>query len=139
VFLTPTASVQYTHFEIDGFTETGAGGANLTVAARDADSLRSRLGLNLSAHVDWGWSLFPYVFAGWEHEFADDDPIESAFAAGGNPFLIDTGSRDENAAFYGGGVNALLKENVSAFVRVEGVIGDDSDAVAFSLGVGIAF
>ncbi len=139
VYLTPAASVQYSWFTFDGFTEEGAGAANLVVQERDSYSLRSRLGLNLSSHVDWGWRLFPYVFAGWEHEFGDDDPIDAAFAAGSTPFIIDTGVRAEDAVYYGGGVNVLLKDNVSAFIRVEGTAAGDTDATGFAGGVSIAF
>jgi autotransporter-associated beta strand protein len=142
LFLTPIASVLYSHFEFEDFTESGAGGANLDVDDRSADSLRSRLGANLSYRItDWAWEPIPYVYVGWEHEFLadDDDEIEATFATGGNPFTIDSGSRDEDAVFVGLGVNMLIKQNVSAFFRFEKVIADDSDVSAFAGGLSVAF
>ncbi len=142
LFVTPIASVQYTHFAFDDFTETGAGGANLKIDDRDADSLRSRLGANFSYRItDWNWEPIPYVYFGWEHDFLHDqeDAIEARFASGGSPFTIDSGSRDEDAVFVGAGVNMLIKHNVSAFFRFEAVIADDSEAKAAAGGLSVAF
>ncbi|MHC4415641.1 MAG: autotransporter family protein [Planctomycetota bacterium] len=138
--LTPIGSLLYSHLELDDFTETGAGSANLALRDRSDDSLRSRLGVNLSYKAeDLGWQPVVYGYVGWEHEFLDSDDISASFAAGGNPFTIDTGSRDEDSVFVGGGFNLLVYENVSTYFRAEYVSGDDSDATGVAGGVSIAF
>ncbi len=138
--VTPIASVLYSYFHFDGFTETGAGGANLTVPDRSTDSLRSRLGANISYRFpDMDWQPLPYLYAGWEHEFLEDDLLESSFAAGGDPFQINLGSRDRDALFVGGGVNLLIKNNIAAFFRVEGLISDNSEAIGAAGGISVAF
>ena len=138
--LTPIGSVLYSHLELDGFTETGAGGANLTLADRSDESLRTRLGINVSYKAeDLGWQPVIYGYAGWEHEFFDAEDITASFAAGGSPFTIDTGTRDEDSIFVGGGFNLLIYENVSAYFRAEYTMGDDSDAAGVAGGVGITF
>lgn len=139
-YLTPIASLLYSHFHLNSFTETGAGGANLAMASRDSDSLQSRLGASLSYRfANMEWQPIPYIYAGWQHEFLDGDDIEAAFASGGNPFLIDTGNPSDDAFFIGGGVNLLINQNVAAFFRIESLFADDSDAVGFSLGASVAF
>ncbi len=139
-YLTPIASLLYTHFHFNDFTESGAGGANLAMPSRDSDSLRSRLGASLSYRfANMQWQPIPYLYAGWEHEFLDDDDLEASFAAGGNPFLVNTGTADDDAFFIGGGVNMLINQNVAAFFRIESLFGDDSDAVGFSVGASVAF
>jgi outer membrane autotransporter protein len=137
--LTPTFSVHYSYFDFDSFTETGGGGANLSVDDRDSDSLRTRLGATLSYKGDWAWKLLPYVFLGWEHEYLDDDDVEALFTSGGNPFQIDTGTRESDSVFFGTGVNALIKHNMSTFFRIERAIGDDSDVTGFAAGVSLVF
>jgi autotransporter-associated beta strand protein len=138
--LTPIASLLYSHIEFDSFTETGAGGANLTVPSRDEDSLRSRLGANLSYRfADLGAQPITYVYAGWEHEFEDDGDLEASFRAGGNPFIIDTGSRDDDAVFVGAGVEALVYESMAAYFRLEYVGSDSSDALGIAGGITFAF
>ncbi|MHC4102535.1 MAG: autotransporter outer membrane beta-barrel domain-containing protein, partial [Planctomycetota bacterium] len=140
LYLTPIASLLYSHIEFDSFTESGAGGANLSVPSRDDDSLRSRLGANLSYRfADLGAQPITYVYAGWEHEFEDDSDLDASFRAGGNPFSIDTGSRDEDAVFIGAGVEALVYESMAAYFRLEYVGSDNSDAIGIVGGVTFAF
>ena len=113
--------------------------AGVTGADRTVDSLRSRLGANISLKLDWDMDIVPYFFLGWEHEFFEDEDIEATFAAGGNPFTIDTGSPGKDSVFVGGGVNILLKHDVSAFVRYEGSFADDSTVSGIAAGISIAF
>ena len=140
LYLTPIASVLYSHFSYDSFSETGAGGANLKLPSRESDSLRTRIGANISYRFP-AMTLrpVPYMYMGWEHEFVDDDNIEAAFAGGGSPFLINVGNRDEDAFFIGGGVNLLIKKNMAAFLRIESVRASNSDAVGVAAGVSVAF
>ncbi|MCH8164738.1 MAG: autotransporter domain-containing protein [Planctomycetes bacterium] len=137
--LTPMASVQYSSFEFEGFTETGAGGANLTVGDRHAESLRTRLGINLSFKIDGASKILPYLYFGWEHELFDDDDIEASFAAGGNPFIIDTGARATDSIFFGAGLSVLVDYNVSAFLRFETATAADGDVGGIAAGVSVVF
>ena len=139
LFLTPTISLQYSYFDFDSFTESGGGGADLAVDERQSSSLRTRLGVNLSARLEWDWKLVPYLFLGWEHEFLEDDDIEATFASGGNPFLIDTGSRVSDSVIVGGGINARLRHDMSAFIRFENAIAADGDATTVAAGLSINF
>ena len=96
LYLTPIASLLYSHIEFDSFTESGAGGANLSIPSRDDDSLRSRFGANLSYRfADLGSQPITYVYLGWEHEFEDDGDLD-AFVAnadyqGKNPVWLNDG------------------------------------------------
>ena len=138
--VTPIASVLYSHFYYEAFTETGSGGMPLKLPSRDSDSFRSRLGTSVSYRVPGlKFRPIPYLYMGWEHEYLDDDSIDAAFASGGSPFTIDVGTRDTDAFFLGGGVNLLVNNNVSAFFRIEALTGSNSKAVGAALGVSIAF
>ncbi len=137
--LTPMASMLYSYFNFDSFTETGAGGANLTLGNRSAASLRSRLGGSIAYRLDWQWMPIPYLYAAWEHEYLDDSDIEATFAAGGSPFFLTTGTPDRDAFVIGGGVNMLINPKVAAFVRFESIISSTSNANAFAVGLSVAF
>ncbi|MDY7107135.1 MAG: autotransporter domain-containing protein [Planctomycetota bacterium] len=127
--VSPMASVQYSYFSFDGFTENGGGGANLIVEGRDTDSLRTRLGANFSYRFDLGlrMRLVPNAFVAWEHEFMEDDAVEAAFAVGGSPFVIDTGDRDSDALISGVGAHLLFSNTSSIFFRYERYLADDSE------------
>ena len=138
--VTPIASVLYSHFYYESFTESGSGGMPLTLPSRDSDSFRSRLGASVSYRVPGlKFRPIPYLYMGWEHEYLDDDSIDAAFASGGSPFTIDVGTRDTDAFFLGGGINILVNRNVSAFFRIEGLTGTNSSSVGAAAGVSIAF
>ncbi len=138
--MTPSAAVQYSYFSFDGFTESGAPSANLTVDSRDSDSLKSRLGVNFTyVGLDWGAKVLPSAYLGWEHEFFNDTDITGNFITGGNPFIIDSGTRDKDAFFYGVQLAVLLERNVSAFFRFEDARGSTSDVRAVAAGLTINF
>jgi len=139
--VTPTASVQYSYFEFDGFSESGAGGANLTVAERDTDALRTRLGADFSYRFDLGLNvrIVPNAFVAWEHEFMEDDAVEAAFAVGGSPFMIDTGDRDSDGLITSVGLFVLIGNNASAFLRYERYLADDSEVDGVAGGVRFLF
>ncbi len=140
IFLTPNGSVQYSYFNIDGFTEDNAGGAGLSVDDRDESSLRTRLGVELSGKFDAGLVIVPSVFGGWEREWAGDtDDIDASFSAGGVPFSVDNGPRDEDTFFVGVGVNVLFHRDVAGFLRIERGFGDDTDVDTIAGGLTFKF
>jgi outer membrane autotransporter protein len=138
VTLTPMASIQYSYFDIESFTESGAGGANLAVDGRSTDSLRTRLGLDVS--VQTPLDLIPYAFAGWEHEFFDEDEsLSAAFVNGGPPFVVDFGSPGADRFFFGVGVNFLIEPGLIAYAHFENSVFDDGDIYAIAGGMRFNF
>jgi outer membrane autotransporter protein len=114
--LTPFFGLDYTHLWRDGFTETGAGSANLAVDDEDQDSLRTRLGLRLEKTftTSGGLAIRPAVEAAWVHESLDDDSrITAGFAAApGTSFRIAGPDLDRDRAHVAAGVTAALTETL---------------------------
>jgi outer membrane autotransporter protein len=68
--IAPYAGFQHTRQEIDGFTENGAGLANLSVHDMKAESTVSRLGLLMNSPTQFGdWVITPKLDLAWRHEF----------------------------------------------------------------------
>jgi len=62
--VTPLASLQYTHANLGGYTESGAGSVNLTTRSQSYDFLESGLGVKVSrAFVHRDLSFVPEVHA----------------------------------------------------------------------------
>jgi len=139
--ITPMGSLQYTYLDTDGFDETGAGAANMSVDDQENDALKSRLGVNVAYQWHWGEiPVVPEAFIGWEHEFlADEADLTARFAAGGGSFTLDTGSPNEDGLYFGGGVSALVRDDISVYVRYDGTVYDDLDVHAVSGGVTFRF
>jgi outer membrane autotransporter protein len=87
--VTPLASLAYNRLNQDGYTETGAAGANLTVGSSSTDSVRSGLGAKVSTTIAQAgeWNIKPNARAMWLHEFNGSAPDQtSTFVAGGSSF-----------------------------------------------------
>jgi uncharacterized protein YhjY with autotransporter beta-barrel domain len=78
--ITPLVSVLAMKASTDGFTETGAGSANLTIDSNDTESLQAGVGLKVSRQFEaWpDFFLTPEIGARWFHEFGDTRVILNA-------------------------------------------------------------
>jgi uncharacterized protein with beta-barrel porin domain len=81
VTLSPFAGLLASRWQANGFTETGAGAYNATLANQSAHSLRTQLGLE--ARLDWkvgSVALHPHVRGVWLHELSNGARrIDAAF------------------------------------------------------------
>ncbi|MCO8121273.1 autotransporter domain-containing protein [Stieleria sp. TO1_6] len=80
----PHAAFQYVGISADGFSEAGAGSANLQVADDNVNSARGMLGLSFlrSMPVAGSGTFSPFYRIAYAHEFADDNQIINAGLAG---------------------------------------------------------
>jgi autotransporter-associated beta strand protein len=70
--LSPFVGVLASGWRADGFTESGAGAFDNSLADQAAHSLRSQLGVELRSDLTAGSALLqPHVRLAWLHEFAD--------------------------------------------------------------------
>ena len=138
----PTASFQYTHVGIGGFTEHGSL-APLTYGSQRAESLRSALGAKAS--YDWhlgGVVIKPEVRASWQHEYADSSfAFDTRFAkGGGGTFTVDGPEKDRDSLLLGGGVAVLWNERTATYVYYDGEFARSNyDSHNVSGGVRLAF
>jgi uncharacterized protein with beta-barrel porin domain len=89
--ITPLVSLQATHVNLNGYTETGAGDINLQVAARSNNFLESGLGVSVARpfDLDDGGELLPQLHLKWLHELLGINTQGTAVftAAGSTPFV----------------------------------------------------
>jgi autotransporter-associated beta strand protein len=78
--LTPQAGVLASRWQLDGFAETGAAGANLALADQSLRSLRTRVGFEAAASGD---RFTPRLSVYWLHETGDDRTVQAGFAGAG--------------------------------------------------------
>jgi outer membrane autotransporter protein len=134
VELQPVARLRYLAAEIDGFTETGAGGLNLTYDDQDVESFTTRVGLQASYAVDTSVGvLVPYVRGEYVHEFLNDDdgaqvhyaadPFFATNPAGSSVFVITTEEPDRNYGDLGAGVALTLPNGWVTFLDYAAVVG----------------
>jgi outer membrane autotransporter protein len=123
VELSPQAALRALYTEVDGFTETGAGAANLIVSDFDATSLRGRFGARLSAGFETagGWHIVPEARAFVSHEFADDDvTLDLRMAGLGGGFTTRTSKTARTSGVFGLNVSARTDGGIAFFLDYEG-------------------
>jgi len=115
----PLVGVQYTHMDVDSYTEGGANPVDLQVDKMETDSLRSRLGGHVSYVFHTGKVLLtPHLDASWQHEFMDQSRgITSQFTSVGvGSFTINTPQPSRDSALIDGGLSADLNGQVSLYL-----------------------
>ncbi len=112
--LVPNLSANYMHYDADGYTETGAGGASLHV---DQDELNI---FELGAAVDASWMyqqasggyLKPELRAGVRYDFIGDEvEATQSFVGGGTAFQTEGADDQHFALDLGAGVTYFTADN----------------------------
>jgi autotransporter-associated beta strand protein len=138
--MTPTTSIQYICYRRGDFEESGAGAAGLDLDAATSESLCGKLGVTLSTVTKlYGTQIVPELFAGWAHEFMDDEDIRAKFIQGTAKFTTGVDDEWDDSVYFGAGISALLKKNTSAFVRYEGECSSGNSMNSLNVGITILF
>ncbi|MBU1249330.1 MAG: autotransporter outer membrane beta-barrel domain-containing protein, partial [Proteobacteria bacterium] len=121
--ISPAASVEYARLAQQGYEEQGAGVANLTVAAQNANSLATGLGLGVSRKCETETLVIvPELWALWTHEFFTRDmTVDTSMA--GNPSQVYSmrGAEPDRDVFRLGTGITLQADNGSSFsLRYQG-------------------
>ena len=121
--ITPLAAINYNNIDQDGYTETGAAGANLAVEGASANSFRSNLGAKFATRIGVtdGWTVQPTARMIWAHEFnADAQEIVAQYtAAGGTSFTTQGLEPPANAAIVGFGFDFLSAQGSSMSLKYD--------------------
>ena len=121
----PVASIEFQSMDIDGFTESGD--LPLTIDSREADSLRSLIGVKgeytSSDSLDW------YGLLRWAHDFSADDDrdIKASFGDLDGGFTTTANDRSEDAIVLNLGVVCSITENFTVGLSYFGEISLDDD------------
>lgn len=137
----PIAAIQYVHVDQSGFQEQNAGDLGLEVDASGANSLQTRIGLETTRPLmAFNHRLIPRLRVEWLHEYCGAIRTTSAqfsgapdvtFSAPGRRYLID-------GAIVGGGIDACLSHNLTAYLNYDvPLLGDSNIISGYSLWLGI--
>jgi uncharacterized protein with beta-barrel porin domain len=116
--LQPSLNLQYVLLQQDGFTESGAGGAGLSVGSRVEHSLRPGCGVLLARPTTIrGVTLIPDLHARYAYEVLNVDRLVTANFAGvvGGTFTTAGNQLGRNFGQYGVGLNAALSRRLGCY------------------------
>jgi autotransporter-associated beta strand protein len=125
--LTPFARFQGTTVNQAGFTESGAGALNLTVARQTSGSARSVLGAELAGAfgAEGREKLAVQLRAGWAHEYASNArPVTANFAgAPGTSFTVFGAAPQTDSAIVSVAANMAIASGAGLYLRYDGEVG----------------
>ena len=138
----PTAALQYSYVNLDGFTETGSIAA-LNVNEDSEESLRTDLGFR-------AWYIFqvgqigvrPFVRAAWDHEYKESAlPVTASLVdIPGTPVTVFGPSLGHDSAVVDAGVSVAWTPTISTYVSYDGQLGRGGyDSNGVSGGIRISF
>ena len=126
---TPLARADFIGLNVDSYTETGAAGLNLKVAAQKQTSFVIGLGGQVGYAISLPFGvLVPQVRAEWRHEFLNDSrSIRARYAADPFPtptgFVIPTDNPTRDYAAFSVGVSSVFKGGWQAFLNYDALFG----------------
>ncbi len=124
--VTPLASLQVVRVETDGYSESGAGGGNLSVDANGVNSVQSELGAQVSGGLgttEWGL-LKGNALLAWVHDYAHA-PIAVSATMGGVGFVSKTERSASNGARLDLGTTLERDDSVSVSLEYQGELRSD--------------
>jgi outer membrane autotransporter protein len=131
MFFEPSASASWTNADLNGF-DNGSGGISADVD--DTQSLYGRAGLRVGIEtISGGWALQPYVGANWEGEL--NGRPTATLASGGQSLTFRDASEGGRARFEAGIQGS--SQNLSAFLKAEGLTGSGTSGIAGRAGVSV--
>jgi len=124
--LKPEASLQWTHLELAGYTETNADALDLNVDRQGYDQLESGLGYSLSQPERFNWGVCTSEFhAKWLHDFVSDQmSVTSTFTGGGGSFTSKGAKLPRDGADLGGKLTLDFNKDISLIGALDAEIKD---------------
>lgn len=125
----PTLELDYSHLNIDSYTESGSM-TPLAIQSQTDQSLMATIGGRVSTSIDVNknmWKIMPYANAGLRHEFMDTKSSISASLANGTTgsFTVESSKVDSNSLVGGGGVELKFSERLSAGLGYQAEVNSD--------------
>ena len=141
---TPSYSLGYTLFHDPKSTETGGGTGNMTYSSFDSNSLLQDIGVRLGRlfRVNSQLAFMPEAWGGWEVEYLNTGGNRDATTSssiGGNTYATSMAGLATHRGYWGAGLTALIKDNISVFGRYDHKVWHKGYNIGFSAGVKVSF
>ena len=135
--VTPFILGRYSQLTTESFTETGAGGANLTSEKQDSNSFDLVLGARTQIELSSQEQLA--LGAGYQHRLGDIQPIAEYTFAGGGSFTTKGLERDQNSLYLEAGYERNFSEDKMFYIKTSAVASKESQAVMGNIGFKMSF
>ncbi len=142
VAVEPFAAVDFTHNKIDGYTETGAGAANLEVDQITQNTPGHTIGVRAAKAIaiDPTHQVNLRGHLGWNHLYGDlSSNTTMQFTTGSTPFTVRGSGAARNSGIVGVGIDADFADDAKLYIGYDGSFSQDSRNHGLTLGVKVKF
>ena len=143
LYFKPVLDAAVTRIDLGGFTETGGGAANLTVAG--SRQTVYTIAPSLEVGTEWWWSngtlVRPYVRGGATFYSGHDFALNAGFAGaptGISPFTINT-DMDDVMGVVGAGLDMITAEDTALRLSYDGQLGETTQIHAVGVKGSVSF
>ena len=126
----PNGGLTYINNQIDGYTETGAGGLNLKVNDYSSQALFGRVGLDVAKDFsNNGMIIRPTIRAAYLYDFIGDQADTTAlFTGGGAAFRVSDADPERSSFNVGASLNIMTTANVTLSADYDYLVKSDYDS-----------
>lgn len=118
--ITPFAGVREVHLHNPGYSESGAGAANLQVQEIDVDSFSHEIGVKGEAAIETASGRFtPSLKVGWIHNYVNG-PIPLTAVLGGITFTSSSARQARDGALVGAGLSFMRTDWIRIGAQYDG-------------------
>jgi fibronectin-binding autotransporter adhesin len=140
--LTPRAGLQFLHLGEGGFSESGAGGFNLSSGGRDTDSLQPYIGVTLAQSfvTDGGIRITPEARLGYARELLSNARLITETTVSGANFFVAGVRPTRDIVTVGVGVTVEAMRDMRLYAAYDAILRTGNTAAHnFSAGARIRF
>lgn len=139
--ITPSYSLGYTMFYDPDYTETGAGSANVSYDSFTSNSLVQDLGVRFGKlfRASDDLAFLPEAWGGWEVEYLNTGGTRNTTGVANISSQTSMNGMATHRGYWGAGMTALIKDNISVYGRYDHKIWDKGYNVGFTAGVKVSF
>lgn len=141
IFIHPFVGLNYTWQHRDGFSETGAGAANLVVEAEDSHSLKSTVGIKVAGEYRTrGATVATEIEAAWHHEFGDVVGTSTqSFEEGSDLFTVRAAKPSRDTIELNLGMQARFDNGFGAYFNTNATVSGEERAHGTKAGMRMQF
>jgi len=118
---------QYSHMQVNQYSESGISGLNLSVSQQKNQSVLTELGGQLNYAISTSFGVVqPQLNFDWNHEYMNNTrDVISRFVgdSSGTAFMINTNTPDRDYFNLRPGISAVFPNGLSSFVNYETLLG----------------
>lgn len=137
-------SLGYTNQRVDDIHEGGGGSFNLNIPGQTSDSLQSNAGLGLSKEFKTagGAKIIPEIYAGWTHEYMDNQStVRASFinAPNSGSFTVSGAETARDSASFGAALSFRQNDGLAFFTAYDGNYNGQQNSHVFTAGLKITW